>query len=99
MTATALEIDGGIAATYAKLGRPDEARNAARRACERFRTSAAPVAFDAQRWRDYWKRVVPLRNETLFEELLAAFELAGLPSALECMALAAPQPIRRSSSV
>jgi TolB-like protein len=82
MIATALEIDGAIAAAYARLGRLEAACTAAARGCERYRTSASPARLDAQRWREYWKRLVPVRDEALFEDLLAALELAGLPAAL-----------------
>lgn len=82
MTATALEIEGGVAACYAKLGRLDEAYRAVARGCEVFRTSRVKARFDTEHWREFWKRVVPVRDFALFEELLAALELSGLPAAL-----------------
>ena len=75
------ETLGCLAASYAQLGRDDEARATAKECRDRI---VAEFAFrlddDVERWRAYWLRFIPLKEASDRDHLFDGLRKAGLPA-------------------
>ena len=73
------ETLGCLAASYAQLGRADEARATATECRERAVAEFAfPLDDDLERWRAYWLRFIPLKEASDRDHLFDGLRKAGL---------------------
>jgi len=77
IAARSAPAQAGIAACYARLGRPAEAAAAAGEFCAG--DGCALLAAHEQRWLGYWRGVFPFRDPRWLQELLDGLSCAGLP--------------------
>ena len=71
---------GWVAACYAELDRPVEARAAAAEFRARARSEGTgPPDDDIASWRTYWAKCFPAREPASLERLFAGLRKAGLP--------------------
>lgn len=70
-----------LAASYAQLGRDDEARAAAAEFQDLMGPESPPLqGSDSERWRDYWFKLFQFMSPEDFEHLLEGLRKAGLPA-------------------
>ncbi len=77
----ATEILGCLAATYAQLGRDDEARAMAAKFLNRAAAeSAIHPEDDVGRWQAYWLRLIPIKEAEDRDHLFDGLRKAELPA-------------------
>ena len=81
MSILKIELVGCLAASYAQLGRIDEAQASAAEFKKRVAQELAnDPGSDVDRWQAYWMRLIPLRNQEDRDHLFDGLRKAGLPA-------------------
>ncbi len=81
MSYLATEILGCLAASYAQLGRDDEARATAAEFLDRAAAEfAVHPGNDVGRWQAYWLRLIPIKEAADRDHLFGGLRKAGLPA-------------------
>jgi tetratricopeptide (TPR) repeat protein len=78
MSAPRVEVLGFIAASYAQLGRVEDANSAAEKFRDRTKAELSSQDWDAERWQEYWASIFNFKNPKQLHHLIEGLQKARL---------------------